>query len=52
LRKNQNQGIAGFGYFRNIKELTLFMEEPAMDWWVEKWFFEKNLGSRGKTAHE
>jgi len=42
LRKNQNQGIAGFGYFRNIKGLGLFMKEPAMDWWVEKWFFEKN----------
>jgi hypothetical protein len=29
VRKNQNYRITGSGYFRNMKELAVFMKEPA-----------------------
>jgi hypothetical protein len=30
LKKNQNQRIAGSIYFKNNKELAVFMKEPTM----------------------
>ncbi len=39
-KKKQNQRIVHFGYFRNITESTVFMEELSKNWWLGRKFFE------------
>jgi hypothetical protein len=33
-------------YFRNIKELIVFMKEPAKNKKLERWFFQKKLRTK------
>jgi len=40
LLKNQNQGIADSGYFKNLEELCILMKEPVVYLWSVIWFFK------------
>jgi hypothetical protein len=40
--ENQNQRSVDSSYFRNIKELIVFMKEPAKNQKLESWIFQRN----------